>query len=317
MKPVCAEFKDNPEDRQPKIQEPAMAKMFYSLDEAAETLGITPDQVKALAEQGKLQQFRDRDKVMFKRDHVEKLKSDGGAGAGGGDDLELAPTKKQDGDALDLKSETDKDSRKASKDKKSATATGISVFDAGEVELDDPMAQTQVTSSLKLNEESFSLESVGSGSGLLDLTRETDDASMGAMELLDDINPTGGGTDAAGELSSLTRTGTGVFDSVAGINDGTPSGLDNLSRGAGMGAGAAAYYAEPSDPAGEGFGVGVLLGVCAPVVIGLLLVASSLSGLTMELGQKYAQNMPGWGFGMFFGSMILGLIGYFIGRSRR
>lgn len=294
-----------------------MAKMFYSLDEAAEMLGITQDQVKALAEQGKLQQFRDRDKVMFKRDHVEKLKADGGASASGGDDFEIAAPK-QGGDALDLKSETDKDSRKAAKDKKSATATGISVFDAGEVELDDPMAQTQVTSSLKLNEESFSLESVGSGSGLLDLTRETDDASMGAMELLDDINPTGGGSDAAGELSSLTRTGTGVFDSVAGINDGSPSGLDNLSSGAGMGSAAsAAYYAEPSDPAGEGFGVGVLLGVFAPVVIGLLLVSASLSGLTMELGQKYAQNMPGWAFGMFFGSLILGLVGFFIGRSYR
>ena len=50
----------------------------------------------------------------------------------------------------------------------------------------------------------LSLESVGSGSGLLDLTRESDDTSLGA-ELLDEIYP--GGTNA-GE-GSMAASGIG------------------------------------------------------------------------------------------------------------
>jgi hypothetical protein len=50
-----------------------MAKMFYSLDEVAEELGMTEDQVKQLVQDDKLQQFRDRDKLMFKRDQVEAI----------------------------------------------------------------------------------------------------------------------------------------------------------------------------------------------------------------------------------------------------
>jgi excisionase family DNA binding protein len=50
-----------------------MAKMFYSLEEAAQKLGATEDQVKQMAGSGKLQQFRDRDKLMFKRDQVDAL----------------------------------------------------------------------------------------------------------------------------------------------------------------------------------------------------------------------------------------------------
>ena len=50
-----------------------MAKMFYTLEEAAQTLGVSADQIKQMAEQGKLQQFRDRDKLMFKREQVDQL----------------------------------------------------------------------------------------------------------------------------------------------------------------------------------------------------------------------------------------------------
>ena len=61
---------------------------------------------------------------------------------------------------------------------------GISVFDDDELEIEsDPMGETQITSSVG------DFDAVGSGSGLLDLTRESDDTSLGA-ELLDVISPT-------------------------------------------------------------------------------------------------------------------------------
>ncbi|MFH1418907.1 MAG: hypothetical protein ABII12_11570 [Planctomycetota bacterium] len=60
---------------------------------------------------------------------------------------------------------------------------GISVFDDDELEAEsDPMGETQISSGVA------ELDNVGSGSGLLDLTRESDDTSLGP-ELLDVISP--------------------------------------------------------------------------------------------------------------------------------
>ncbi len=60
---------------------------------------------------------------------------------------------------------------------------GISVFDDDELAITaDPMGETQISATVP------ELESGGSGSGLLDLTREKDDTSLGA-ELLGAISP--------------------------------------------------------------------------------------------------------------------------------
>ncbi len=62
-------------------------------------------------------------------------------------------------------------------------SAGISVFDDEEMTIEaDPMGETQITSSVE------DFDSVGSGSGLLDLTRENDDTSLGP-ELEDVISP--------------------------------------------------------------------------------------------------------------------------------
>ena len=50
-----------------------MAKMFYTLEEAALKLGMSQEELKELASTGQLQQFRDRDKVMFKRQQIDDL----------------------------------------------------------------------------------------------------------------------------------------------------------------------------------------------------------------------------------------------------
>lgn len=77
-----------------------------------------------------------------------------------------------------------------------AARKGISVFDDDELEIEsDPMGETQIAASVK------DLDSVGSGSGLLDLTRESDDTSLGA-ELLDVISPSSGGLEAETEVEA-------------------------------------------------------------------------------------------------------------------
>jgi len=63
------------------------------------------------------------------------------------------------------------------------TKVGISVFDDDEIEVEtDPMGETQISSGVE------DFDAVGSGSGLLDLTQEPDDSSLGP-ELLDVISP--------------------------------------------------------------------------------------------------------------------------------
>jgi excisionase family DNA binding protein len=121
-----------------------MAKMFYSLEEAAQKLRRPETKVLKLVEEGRLQEFRDRDRLMFKREQVDLL-------AGDGDDL------------------LNKDRYYLVDEGKGAEGFGDLVADA------DP--------------DELTLESVGSGSGLLDLMRGADDTSLGADLMMDVYTP--------------------------------------------------------------------------------------------------------------------------------
>ncbi|MFI4861326.1 MAG: helix-turn-helix domain-containing protein [Phycisphaerales bacterium JB063] len=257
-----------------------MAKMFYTLEEAASKLGVDEQTVKDMASRNELQQFRDGDKLMFKRDQID-AKSSGGASDG---PIPLADSSIND--AIDLKADT------VAPMEDSREATGVSVFDANEVELADPMAQTQMTQPV-IDDEDLALESVGSGSGLLDLTRESDDTSLGA-ELLDEIYPGGGdtgmGTGTGMAMDSAVGS-SGVFDGAISMETGQsgPSGLENLSAGPAVAATPASggtpvsYEVEEYDPAGSGFGAGMLFGVIAAMVVGLGVVIPILGGVQSTL----------------------------------
>jgi excisionase family DNA binding protein len=56
-----------------------MAGMFYSLQEAAEKLNKTEEQIKQIVEEGKLREFRDGPNLLFKVEEVEALMSETGA----------------------------------------------------------------------------------------------------------------------------------------------------------------------------------------------------------------------------------------------
>ncbi|MBN2139019.1 MAG: hypothetical protein JW720_14525 [Sedimentisphaerales bacterium] len=55
-----------------------MAGMFYSLQEAAEKLGKTPEEVSEIARAGRLREFRDGPNLLFKVDEVEALVAEEG-----------------------------------------------------------------------------------------------------------------------------------------------------------------------------------------------------------------------------------------------
>ena len=295
-----------------------MAKMFYTLEEAAQKLGVDEQTIKDMAARNELQQFRDGDKLMFKRDQVD-AKSDSGASDG---PIELADTGVED--AIDLKSDTAVGVDAPVENPNEAT--GVSVFDAGEIDLADPMAQTQVTGPM-IDDEELALESVGSGSGLLDLTRESDDTSLGA-ELLDEIYP---GSDSAGTGMAMESAvgSSGVFDGEISMETGTsgPSGLENLSGGGAeapqsmAGAGRQApVYEEVYDAAGSWFGAGMLFGVLLAMVVGLAAIIPAVYGVEGTFVQGIDPIGPDSKVyivagGILAVSIIFGLVGLFVGKS--
>ena len=148
-----------------------MAKMYYSEEEAAGKLGVSVGDLKQMVSEGKLKVYPDGVKRMFRAADVDAL-------SGGGEGLELAPA----GEEIELSAA---EPGKPGKGDTVISSEGISIFDDEdlEIESDDPMAKTAIVPSV---EEQINLEGVGSGSGLLDLTRESDDTSLG--EVLEDID---------------------------------------------------------------------------------------------------------------------------------
>lgn len=204
-----------------------MAKTYLSVQEACNALSMTESQIKDLVRRGKLREFRDGGKINYKADDIQKLAAASGIrpaqGASGGsgelvlepaDDtgIDLASTGSETG--IDLAStgsdvislaETDSDATavggatadKKKKDDTVITSVGVSVFEDDEADLvSDPVAETVVSDG------GLGIEGVGSGSGLLDLTRESDDTSLGA-ELLDEMLP----SDEMAEMGDATRAG--------------------------------------------------------------------------------------------------------------
>ena len=288
-----------------------MAKMFYSMEEAAQKLGVSTDQIKAMAEEGKLQQFRDRDKVMFKVDQVDGLSAGGGEpGLSDTGTIPMASTS-GDTDAIDLAAEIDADHTKDASKEDTRNATGISVFDADEVQAADPLAQTVVSGSITLDDDELALESVGSGSGLLDLTRESDDTSLGA-ELLEEIYPAGG-SDAKVEGGSGFE---GIFDAAGGVES-APSGLADVEAGGAPSevSPSTIVLAEASDPAGSGWTAGMLIGATAALVILVMMTMASMLGSISALATKFAEDPMIYSGGLLGVSVVLAIIGLFIGKA--
>ena len=196
-----------------------MAKMFYTLEETKGALEKSEEEIKQFSREGRLREFRDGPRLMFKADQVEQLRndlehgvaradlggSDSGAaigmqdiGASGSGVISLADTDfgKSPGAAL-IKDDTALAADLGLSGSvgglpspgKSSSGTGsrggITVFDVDDAARPDPGAQTAIGSGMQYQ---ASLDHVGSGSGLLDLTKESDDTSLGA-ELLDEMGP--------------------------------------------------------------------------------------------------------------------------------
>ena len=211
-----------------------MAKMFYTLEEAKTVLSRGEEEIKQYAREGRLREFRDGPRLMFKADQVEQLRAElagsdqvdlGVSDSGGmidlvdttgasGTSVTLSDTAgsatKFGGEEIGSGLKTKDDTALASDlglsgsvggmpspgrpagsglgGSSAGSRAGINVFGADEIPgVVDPSAQTAITPTAQ----DINLESVGSGSGLLDLSRERDDTSLGAV--LEEISPAGAG----------------------------------------------------------------------------------------------------------------------------
>ncbi|HLL89415.1 MAG TPA: hypothetical protein VK324_08935 [Tepidisphaeraceae bacterium] len=305
-----------------------MAKMFYTMDEAKAALAKSEEEIKQFAREGRLREFRDGPRLMFKSDQVENLKNElAGGGSGGGADIGVSDTGAPIGLADSNRSGTGasitfadpgisgsglgsglgaaqmlsgsglsnmqmKDDTALAADlglsgtvggmpsprapsigtglsgSVSGSKVGVNVFgeDTGAA---DPMAQTAISPGIRGGGgggDQISLDAIGSGSGLLDLTRESDDTSLGA-DLLDEIAPGTG-----------KRTTGGSLAGESGTLSGTTGGLSALEppRGGPVRAAMPVREVEAPDSLAPAFGGAALAGSIALAFAAFAVIAASL-----------------------------------------
>ena len=218
-----------------------MAGMFYSLREALEKLNMTEEQARELVKEGKLREFRDGSNVLFKIDEVKALMSDTGVTGSeetpaasqegtGKDEISLVPEASVPEASVPEASvpetvvpeasvpetvvpeavvpETIEDTATEEELTDADTVIGeqgVNVLGETDSEVDDTIGETKGTTaevSLEEIEEDVNLDTFGSGSGLLDLSLQADDTSLGGI--LDEIYT------SEGEQEQKTREGSGL-----------------------------------------------------------------------------------------------------------
>lgn len=269
-----------------------MAKMFYSLNEAATKLKKSEGDVRQMAAKGEITEFRDGDRLIFKVDQIDLLAGDddsdssemssmipladtGGASAMGygleessaGLGGSAAGSGLMGGSGAKGGSGSGMLSGGAGNAKE---RSGVPVFDIDELEEADPSAVTQVTDGGI--DGGFTLDSIGSGSGLMDLTRESDDTSLGAEGLLDELYNKDEGTaseSANPSAGSSIEEGSGLFEGSATAGD-----LGGVEGAVGV------VLAEPYDGVGSGLAGGLAVGVIAATGVGLVVTLMSVTGIS-------------------------------------
>jgi hypothetical protein len=276
-----------------------MAKLFYSLQEAARKLGKTDDQVKQMVASGQLQEFRDDGRIVLKREQVDLLAGDEAGGELSlADSNEITLADSGSGPAVGNRSEESTKER-----------SGISIFEADELEdTSDASAQTQMTSSIGATR--TQIDAGGSGSGLLEMTRNNDDTGVGAG-LMQDIYSSNDDRSGSGAPVGAAAGGGALFESTNVTSD---VGLSAASAAAAA-AGASMFVPEAIDGPGSGLAGGLALGMSFSGIVGLLAVINGLvggGGLSAMLGENFIAVVGA----LAAITVICGVVGFVLGRKK-
>ncbi len=269
-----------------------MDKMFYTLEEAASKLGKSADDVRQMASRGQLQEFRDRDKLMFKREQVDLL--------AGGDDEGMIPLAADSGELSLSSSGTGmKLDQPAKGGRKDSEGSAIGIFEAEATDDADANAVTRVSNSPTAGFSDPGRSGSGSG-GLLDLTKEADDTSLG-QGLMEDVY--GSDTVAQQTTADLPTGGD-----AGGALFETPGAEVEVAA-------PVLVAAEPYDGTWSGIAGGLAVGMVVALLLGaatiILGLTSAAGGGTLEtIGENFFIMI-----GIAAGVTIAGaLLGMFLGK---
>jgi len=307
----------------------AEKKMYYTEQEAAQRLGVTQDELANLVSQQKLRVFHDGPRRMYKASEVDELAAQTpqpiepppAADSEGTAEIELAPVTEPgasgSGPAIEppetpAEEPTEPPTLEAAdtslgsgapislEQSDTAAAEGVSIFDEQDQQDEtSPMAKTSIRPGV---EEQVTLEGVGSGSGLLDLTRESDDTSLGA-EVLQNIDMESALDTSLGEPGSATASYAPPEEEPA-----APSAIPSVEQAP------SPAVAVVSDPTAGLFG-GIVVACCILMLVLAAVVASSLMGIVpafLEIMKNNLLIVLGAGAGIVIISAVVGL---FVGKS--
>jgi hypothetical protein len=322
-----------------------MAKMFYTLEETKATLGRNEEGIKQLSREGRLREFRDGPRLMFKADQVDTLKAEL---ASSGEEISLAPAEPEaDVSTSDTKvGESAQGTRAGQTEDAGATGSGllnldgsvagagsgmldlagtgaggsvsggsgasasahgtragVTIFDVDESQRVDPSAQTAINAGGGPGSQ-LALEGTGSGSGLLDLTRESDDTSLGAV--FDELNPAKTGAVKVPTSAMPAKSGPAAGAAV----------IDSRSRTA------APTYIEAPDPVGVGLGLACIVptfcACFACFVIGAALIGYRPGILdALRYGGSQGGQLLYYAVGAVIATAGVWAAGYFLAKAAR
>jgi len=177
--------------------------------------------------------------------------------------------------------------------------------------LDDSLAgSSMVGGSRRGGSGMGNLETVGSGSGLLDLTKESDESTIGAA-LLDEV--------VEGDDADMGAVGASGIFADAGV--GAMAGGDEVFEapmaavGGGLSLAAAAVsLPEVVDGSGSGLTVGLMVGAMASLLVAALVLVPMALGAGSQLGGTIASDIWMWVGALAGGTAFCGVVGFFIGR---
>lgn len=227
-----------------------MSKIFLTVEEASERLGKSVEEVNQLISEGTLQEYKQDDQMMVKSEQVELLAT----ADGGGDDSML-------GDQISLE---DSFTEVLELDDASSSGSAISLADSNEA-TGISAFDTALGQEAQGTDDDMNLDSFGSGSQLLDLTRESDDSMAGAElmnQSFEDDDPI-----------DMPSSASGIFKRMEDE--------DALGAGASPFGGAAMsapMVVEQYDGAGSGLGLGAMIAAALSLLVVGLMVVTILTG---------------------------------------
>jgi hypothetical protein len=263
-----------------------MSKMFLTMEEAAEQIGKSVDDVKKMIEEGKLQEFKQNDEVMIKSDQLALVADDGEVNL---DDSVI-------GDAMSLE---DSFSDMIELDDASSSGSAIGLADSNEATgisaFDTALAQ-EPPAAAAMSDDDFNLDdNLESGSQMLDLTRESDDSMVGAELMTQSFEDE--------EMLDLPSSASGIFNRME--EDG---GAQSVAAALGNSPMSVPMAVEEYDGASSGMALGGMITAALAFIV-VAIMATGGTGIA-----SWFNSTMGLGIPLIVLVVLLGA-GFVVGRA--